>query len=321
MLVIVVLSSITVFLLCLLVYQYAGRDKLAVQDRVAAYAAPAVTKAPVSSGKGAEQDRWRRVLRFFARFFVQAPKAELLDHKMVQAGLTMRGSEFLVLSLGTAVVVGLAVYVATRGQALWAVLAAVVTYVLILAYLDLKIAKRLRAFNNQLVDAIAMMANALRAGFSFLQTMEMISREMPAPISEEFARTVKETQFGVTTEDALDNLVRRVNSADLELVVTAVLIQRQLGGNLAVILDNIAQTIRDRVLVKQEMRTLTAQGRISGWIVGLLPIFLLLAILVINRSYILTLFTDPLGHILVTGAVISQVFGILVIRSMVRIDL
>jgi tight adherence protein B len=139
-------------------------------------------------------------------------------------------------------------------------------------------------------DTITMMSNALRGGYSFLQTLDMVSREAPSPVSDEFRRVVQEVGLGRTTEEALENLMRRVPSEDLDLLITAVNIQHEVGGNLAQILDTIGHTIRERVRIKGEIQTLTAQGRISGYVITGLPILLAGYITMVNPDYMMPLF-------------------------------
>jgi tight adherence protein B len=158
-------------------------------------------------------------------------------------------------------------------------------------YLSFQAQRRVKAFNNQLGDTITMMANALRGGYSFLQTLDMVAREAPPPMSAEFRRVVQEVGLGRTTEEALQNLLRRMPSDDLELLITAVNIQMEVGGNLAQILDTIGHTIRERIRIKGEIQTLTAQGRISAWVVTAMPVGLALFISVINPEYMAPIFT------------------------------
>jgi len=153
-------------------------------------------------------------------------------------------------------------------------------------YISFAANRRVRAFNNQLGDTLTLWVNALRAGSSVLQGMETIATESPVPISVEFERVVQEVRLGLSVEQALDNMYNRVPSDDLDLVITAVNIQREVGGNLAEVLDNISFTIRERVRIKGEIRTLTAQGRISGWIITFLPIALGFLMYLINPEYI-----------------------------------
>ena len=150
--------------------------------------------------------------------------------------------------------------------------------------------RRLRVFGAQLADVIGLLSGALRSGYSLLQAMELVAREGPAPVSGEFERVVREVGLGLSPEEALANLVRRMQSDDLELMVTAINVQREVGGNLAEVLDTIANTIRERVKLKGEINVLTAQQKYSGYIVGLLPVGLSLILFIINPNYMLSVF-------------------------------
>lgn len=152
-------------------------------------------------------------------------------------------------------------------------------------YVARKQGQRLRAFEGQLPDTIALWVNALRSGYSVLQAMEAISREAPEPTATEFRRVVQEVQLGVSMESALAHLLNRMPSDDMDLVNTAVNIQREVGGNLAEILDAIAHTIRERIKLKGEIRVLTSQGRITGWLISLLPIILTIFLMVVSPGY------------------------------------
>lgn len=155
--------------------------------------------------------------------------------------------------------------------------------------------RRMQAFDGQLSDTLNLWVNALRSGYSVLQSMEAIATELPPPVSVEFERVVQEVRLGLSVEQALANMYRRVPSEDLDLVITAVNIQREVGGNLAEVLDTISFTIRERVRIKGEIRTLTAQGRVSGWIISLLPIALGFVLFLINPEYVSQLWVreDP----------------------------
>lgn len=215
----------------------------------------------------------RRVLELAGRLFTARKVTEKVDAQLARADIPLKGEEFLglilVLSLG-----GGLFFVIITGSPVAGLLAAVLGGYL--PYFGLRMAstRRLNKFNGQIGDALVIMANSLRSGFSFLQAMDMVRKEIPGPIAKEFGAALQEMNWGTPTEEALLSMASRVNSEDLELVVTAVLIQRQVGGNLAEVLDNIANTIRERVRIKGEIKTLTAQGRISGLIIGLLPVLL-----------------------------------------------
>jgi tight adherence protein B len=186
--------------------------------------------------------------------------------------------------------------------------------------------RRLTAFNRQLPDTITLLANSLRAGSSFLQGVELVTREARPPISEEFERVVREMSLGVALQPALGNLVRRVASEDLELMVTAINIQSQVGGNLATVLDSIAYTIRERVRIVGEIKTLTAMQRYSGYVITLLPVGLAALLFLISPSYITVmlqkppeLFGLPTGIIFFILGGLSMAIGYVFIRKIVEI--
>jgi tight adherence protein B len=188
-------------------------------------------------------------------------------------------------------------------------------------------ASRLNAFNKNLPDTITLIANALRAGSSFLQAIELVVRESRPPISTEFGRVIREVNLGLPFEQALENMVRRVKSDDLELMATAISIQHTVGGNLAEILDSIAFTIRERVRIKGEIRTLTAQQRLSGYVVGFLPIGLAGFIFVAAPKFFDPMFANPPGIIgLPAGVIILFIggfmmfIGFMLIRKIVDIE-
>ena len=245
----------------------------------------------------------------------QGRRIELL---MQQADWPIRGTEFEAILLLWGGLVGLITFLVTlKGAMFFAGLLAGI--LLGMALLGLRIRRRRKKFTNQLGDMLTMVANALRAGFSFMQAFELISREMDAPMGREVQLVVNEVNLGNTLESALDNMQRRVASPDFELVVTAVLIQRQVGGDLASILDTISETIAERVRMRRETQTLTAQGRLSGWVLVLIPFALGGFLSVVNPGYLQPLFDTELGRMCMIGAIVSELIGILVIRRIVDI--
>jgi len=193
-------------------------------------------------------------------------------------------------------------------------------------YLRFRQGRRLRAFAQQLPDTITLLANSLRAGSSFLQGIELVTREARPPISEEFERVVREMALGVALQPALNNLARRVASEDLELMVTAINIQSQVGGNLATVLDSIAFTIRERIRIQGEIQVLTSMQRYSGYVITLLPVGLAGILFLISPTYIVPmlqrppdLFGLPMGIVFFAIGLISMVVGYLLIRRIVDI--
>ena len=209
-----------------------------------------------------------------------------IQDRIRRADIKLRVSEYIIVMIIAAALGAVAGYF-LFGQNIWiAALAGFIGSRIPRFYISFAANRRVRAFNNQLGDTLTLWVNALRAGSSVLQGMETIATEAPPPISIEFERVVQEVRLGLSVEQSLDNMYNRVPSDDLDLVITAVNIQREVGGNLAEVLDSISFTIRERVRIKGEIRTLTAQGRASGWIITFLPIALGLMMYFINPEYI-----------------------------------
>lgn len=179
--------------------------------------------------------------------------------------------------------------------------------------------KREELFTKQLGDATIIMGNSIKGGFTFLQSMENIAEEMQPPISTEFKKVLREIHYGVKQEDALNHMVERTKNKDLELLISAVMTSAQVGSNLSDILDTISNTIRDRIRIKNEIKTLTAQGRMSGLVIGLLPIVLILAIMVLTPSYFEGFFDSTIGKILIAVSVLLEITGFAIINKIINI--
>jgi tight adherence protein B len=180
--------------------------------------------------------------------------------------------------------------------------------------------QRTNAITDQLPDVLVLISNGLKAGHGFLQAAELVAQEMDPPIGEEFEKFLRETSLGSTTEKALNSLNERCDNDDLDLAITAVLIQRQIGGNLAEILDRILHTIRERIRIKQEIRTLTAQGRMSAIIITLLPPAVGIIIYFLSPEFMTLLLTTKIGIGMLVGAAVSELIGALIIRNIVDIE-
>ncbi|MEA3377972.1 MAG: type II secretion system F family protein [Chloroflexota bacterium] len=188
------------------------------------------------------------------------------------------------------------------------------------AYVGLRRGRRLKAFNQQLGDTINLMVNSIRAGYSILQAMRAVSDEMAAPISTEFGRVVQEVQLGIPVDEALDHMLRRVPSEDLDMMITAINIQREVGGNLAEVLESISFTIRERIRIKGEIVALTAQSRISGYMVAIVPVVLAGIIYLISPEFMGLLFEHTCGHIMIGVAAVGIGAGFFVISKILDID-
>lgn len=181
--------------------------------------------------------------------------------------------------------------------------------------------KRLHAFNDQLGDTITLLANSLRSGYSLLQSMEMVARELPEPMSEEFTRVTREIGLGLSTQEALENLLRRIQSDDLDMMITAINIHHEVGGNLSEILDTIGHTIRERVRIKGEIRTLTSMARYSGYLVSILPVAVAGLLFVMNAEYMSRLWEDACGIQMIVASCIGMFSGWIIIRRIVNIEI
>ena len=180
--------------------------------------------------------------------------------------------------------------------------------------------KRISKLDSQLPDALTMMSNSLKAGFGLMQSLELVSRELDHPIATDMRRTLQEIQVGSTTEEALLNFSTRSGSADLDIVVTAMLVQQSTGGNLAEILENVGHTMRERIRIRGEIKTLTTQGVMTGFIIGGLPVFIGGAVTFMNPGYIEPLFTTLIGNAMIAVAVVLETIGILVIKKIMAIE-
>ncbi len=323
LLVIGIVLFLNLLVVCFIILGWRSRNKVAVSQRVEQYFAPVAgdnLQLPIDKAGAVKLGGWRVIIRWLGEQISLSDGfwTRRMEQRLIQAGLPLKSQEFLVVCLGCALVGSLLAMLS--GGLLGAVFGGICGYGIPLVFLRIKIKQRAKAFNDQLGDTLILIANALRTGYSFMQAIEMVAREMLPPISAEFGRTLKELNLGVPTETAMTNMAMRVDSDDLDLVITAVLIQRQVGGNLAEVLDNIAATIRERVRIKGEIKTLTAQGRMSGVIISLLPVALLAALKLINPEYIDLLFTHQTGQLMLGAAVFGQVLGIVAIQKIVNIE-
>ena len=179
--------------------------------------------------------------------------------------------------------------------------------------------KQQQLFNKQLGESLTIMSNCMRSGYSFQQAMHSISKEMQPPVSTEFGRVVREINYGATLEQALNNMSQRVNSKDFDLLISAVITSAQVGANLSEILDTISETITDRIRLREEVRVFSAQGRMSGIIIGLLPVFVILFLMILNPTYLTDFVNHPIGKLLLIASVFLEVIGFILINRIVDI--
>ncbi len=256
-----------------------------------------------------DRDAQRSVLTdWVSRRVEKTSFGDRVARELARADLKFKVAEYFALILISIVVSGFVFWLLGSRHPISAVLGAVGGAFAPRFYIKSQQKKRLQKFNDQLSDMLNLMVNGLRAGYSTMQAMEAISKELPAPICDEFRRVVQEMQIGIPMEVALENLLRRIPSEDLDFVVTAINVQREVGGNLSEILDNISFTIRERVRIKGEVRVLTSQVRTSGSVLSLIPFFLTLILWFLNPDYLLSV---TQGGTLCTAGIICVVLGLI----------
>jgi tight adherence protein B len=252
------------------------------------------------------------------RLLGRLPRIGSLDRFVTQSGTDWTVGTLLGLSAGL-LVAGALVTQVLRLPALPSVLIAGVLGLVPFNWLSYRRAKRLARFDELLPDALDLIGRALRAGHSFPSALQMAGSELPAPIGEEFQQTFDEVNFGIALPDAMTNLANRVPSLDLKFFVIAVLIQRETGGNLSEVLGNISGIIRDRIKLFGQVRVLTAESRISGWVLALLPFVMTAFLWIINPSFMSRLWTHPTGRTLLAIGLTMMIVGVLWMRRIIRI--
>jgi len=278
------------------------------------------TNNPHGDGPGLLRGLEGQIPEWLAPIAERVPAFEDAHLMIEQAGSAMTLSRFLVISGGLAIGLGLGVLVLTLRWPAGLIAAAVgglAPYVI----LRRKRSKRFFKFEEQLPEAIDMLGRAIRAGHPLSSGLKMVADEAKDPVAGEFRRTHEEHRFGLAFEDAMLAMADRVGIVDVRILVTAILIQREVGGNLAEVLDNLASVIRARFNIRRQLRVYTAQGRFSGYVLAVLPIAVGAAIYSLNPPYMKLLFTDPMGKLMVAFAVIFQIIGFLWIRKIVNIEI
>ena len=242
-----------------------------------------------------------------------------LYHLLSQSGLTWTVGGFAI-RVGTLASVSGVVFLVAFASPATAVVASVLSGLSPYLYVRWKKGRRILLLESQLPDAIDLIARAVRAGHPLSEGLRMASEEAPEPLASEFRSTFEEQKFGLPFEEALMGLGDRVEVVDVRILITAILVQREVGGNLSEILEQIAETMRERFSLKRQVRVYTAQGRMSGYTLAALPIFVGVVVSLINPDYMQTLFREPLGQALLAGAALLQGIGFLWIRRIVDVQ-
>ncbi len=271
---------IAVLLLIIGIAVSVSSDRSLVDERISQYAEPEF----VEEGAPSALTEWVNVR------VERSSWGGGIARNLAQADVKLKPAEYIALMFILAIALGGLAWLLGGRSPISAVIGIIVGLIIPRIYVNRQKTQRLNRFSDQLPDMLNLMVNGLRAGFSTVQAMEAVSKELPPPISIEFRRVVQEMQLGIPMEKALDNLYRRISSDDLDLIIAAVNVQREVGGNLAEILDTISYTIRERVRIKGEIRVLTAQVMYSGRFLSLLPFILVMILWFLNRAYMMKFF-------------------------------
>jgi tight adherence protein B len=254
------------------------------------------------------------------RTLISIQAALHLKRMLDQADLHITPSRLLMFSFMAGMLGALAASVLTIFIPLM-ILAGLTCASLPLLHVWWKRSRRFNQFLEHLPDALDLISRALSAGHAFSEALHMVSMEMPEPIATEFRKAYEEQNLGLSVKLALDNLTQRIPLLDLKMCVTAILIQRETGGNLAEILEKVAYTIRERFRIMGDLKTLTTSSRMSAWLLCALPIFVAVAVTVMNPEYMSVLWRDPRGHYLIAAALTMQITGMLIVRKILKIKI
>ena len=285
--------------------------------RIKEFIPQAITVSEVEEKQ--KKQTFKQMIGSFANVFAGMRFSQKTQGYLVQSGSLLKPEEFFVIRLFSALTCTGLFY--GMGLPWYGLLPTVlIGFIIPVIYIKTKAKKRINLLSYQLVEALGTMSNSMRAGFSFVQTMQLIGKEMPDPLGPEFDRAVREIGMGVPMEDVFQSLLQRLPNKELEVVVQAILAQRKSGGNLAQLMDTMEDTIRGRIRILEELKTLTAQGKLSSWIITALPVVMGIYLYFVSPDYLEPMLTTPLGLFLLGAGVISLFIGWFFIQRIVRIE-
>ena len=315
-----VVVALIVFTAMSLVDQRSARARL-IRDRLASADKPAERKT--GEDLALVRDEMLSEIPAFDNLLRRSERISNLQTLLSQADIDMRAGNLLLVCLITAGVSGVIAFLA-GGASPWAPVVAwaalILGGILPYSYISYRRTKRFQRFEELFPEAIDTLARAVRAGHAFTVALEMIGNEVSEPVASEFRKLFEEQKFGLPVRDALLNLTGRVPLVDVKFFVTAVMLQRETGGNLAEILDNLSYVIRERFKIMRQVRVYTAQGRLTMVLLMGLPPVIVVSMLLLNPSFIRPLFIDPIGHVLVVAGITLQTLGYFVIRRIIQIQ-
>ncbi len=311
--------SLLAFALAYIIAMAVSADKIAAEKRLEELNKQegdgvdvALVKHESKRSKNKKRDKSGN--NFFEKF------GSVLYRELQAADVKMRPEEFITIWIVVALVPALLAAMFT-GNSVLSIVLAVAGTVTPIVIIKSKQKSRVKKFDEQLSDALMICCSCLRSGLSFMQAMETISKDMDAPISTEFETCLKEVSMGASMDDALDNMGKRIKSKHLALMISAVLVQRQTGGNLSQILETLSDTIRDRMKLKKQLKTATSSGKMSGTIVGAMPVILLGMFSLVNYDFVKVLFTETRGHIALAIAAGLELMAFIAIKRITTVKM
>jgi len=310
---------LTVTLLIISIYCLFFSNRRNTLDRLEKYTDD--ENSYVENPKKNDKSLRENVYRVFGTFGEIVPQKGYLNKrkkKLIQAAVLMRPEEFLGVSVICAIALGFLMYLITNSF-IMLIIFLPIGFIIPELILDRKKSRRMTKLNSQLPEALNVISNGVRAGYSFTQAIGTVTKEITGPISDEFNKVLRDNILGKPLEETLVNMSDRADDEDLDMAITALIIQRQVGGNLAEVLDSISNTIRERVKVKRDLRTMTAQGRLSAVIVSLMPFAMAAIISIINPGYLSVLFTTLIGKIMIIFGITFEIAGIFILIKLVNI--
>lgn len=301
------------------VYSLLAGERRPVRERIKRYEARIKEVARPKEEYSVLKDRRFSAIGWLDQFLQRTDLAERIALDLARAAVPLRVSEYILIRWLCGLALAFLVLL-LGGMWFVAPAAGAVGFYIPKLYLNHQRQTRVKKIVSQLMDAISLISNSLKSGYSFSQGLELVAKEMPSPIADEFHQALVEINLGGSVEEALTNLTKRVPSYDIDLMVTAFVIQRQVGGDLAEVLDKIAHTIRERIRILGEVHARTSQARLSGYIIGFMPIFLMGAISLLNPAYIREMVASPLGTLMLGAAIGMELVGFVLIRRIVAIE-
>ncbi len=323
LLVILISAAVMLAVFALVVGIGGLRSKERMSERLEAYRSDRLPQATDEAQGPRLRKRSYSELPLYSAFLSQFKGSEAVAIHLERAGVPLRVGEYYLIRYGMAVVFFALPFVFS--QTVFTVVIGLglagLGYMLPAAYMSSKKKARRTRIDGQLVEMLGLVSNALKSGYGLVQSFEFAARQMSPPLSQELRRMLREATLGLSAEDALNALGERIDSADLDMVLTAINIQRTAGGNLSEILESVAYTMRERERIRGEISTLTAQQRMTGVIIGLLPVGMGLLFMIINPDYMGLLFTELAGRVMLVAAVGLEIMGALAIRRVLAIDI